>query len=305
MKKALITGANGFVGSALCKELSDRGTQVIAVVRNDKSDIGDIKKLSNLRIIYCRLEEISRLSQVVEDRDIDVMFHFAWEGTSGPLRGDDAIQLSNIRYTCDAVRACAEIRCPRFVFASSIMEYEIQAMMETDSLPNINTLYSSAKLSADYFARTIAGKFGVEYLRAVISNAYGPLEKSARFVNTTIRKLLKNEHCSFSTGEQMYDFIYITDAAKSFVAIGEKGVSNRTYYIGSQNPRPLKKFIIELRDQIDPNIELGLGELQFNGISLGYDEFDINAIKADTGFEPEVTFAEGIRKTVEWIRENG
>ncbi len=305
MKKALVTGANGFVGSALCRELSDKGTQVIAVVRNDKSDIRDIEKLQNLRIIYCGLEEIDKLPKMIEDRDINAMYHFAWEGTSGPLRGDDGVQLSNIQHACDAVRACAEMKCPRFVFASSIMEYEIQAAMETDSIPNINTLYSSAKLSADFFARTIAGKLGVEYIRAVISNTYGPREKSARLVNTTIRKLLKNEHCSFSAGEQMYDFIYITDAAGAFVAIGEKGLSNRTYYIGSQSPRPLKEFLLELRNQIDPDIKLGLGEMTFNGISLTYDEFDINAVKSDTGFVPEITFAEGIRRTTDWIRENG
>ncbi len=305
MKKAIVTGANGFVGSALCKALSENGTEVIAVVRSNTSDIKEIEHLPNLKMVYCPLEEIKELPTMIEDNDIDAMYHLAWEGTSGPLRGDDAVQLKNIQHTCDAVRACADMKCSRFVFASSIMEYEIKATMETDRVPGINTLYCSAKLSADYFARTIAGTLGVEYLRAVISNAYGPLEKSARLINSTIRKLLKNEHCSFSAGEQMYDFIYITDAAKSFVAIGEKGISNRTYYIGSQNPKPLKEFLLELRDQIDPEIELGLGELPFNGISLGYDEFNISAIKNDTGFVPEITFDEGVRKTAEWIRESG
>jgi nucleoside-diphosphate-sugar epimerase len=212
------------------------------------------------------------------------------------------VQIKNIQYTCDAVRACYEMGCERFVFASSIMEYEISALMDTDTTPNINTLYCSAKLAADYMARAVAGNLGVEYIRAVISNIYGPGETSPRLINSSIRKMLKGEHCSFSEATQMYDFIYITDAAKAFCAIGERGIPNRTYYIGSQNPKPLKEFLCEMRNQIDPEIDLGIGELQFNGVSLKYNEFDINAVKNDTGFVPDVSFDRGIRNTIECIR---
>lgn len=101
----------------------------------------------------------------------------------------------------------------------------------------------------------------------------------------------------------MYDFIYITDAVKAFCAIGDKGVVNRTYYIGSQQPSPLKEFIFEMRDQIDPKIEVGLGEIPYNDVSLTYNEFDIYAVEKDTDVVSKDTFAEGIRKKVARIRE--
>ena len=100
--------------------------------------------------------------------------------------------------------------------------------METDATPGINTLYCSAKVAADYIARTVSGKLGIEYIRAVISNIYGPGEKSPRLINTSLRKLIRGEHCAFSAGEQMYDFMYISDAAKAFVQIGKKGIIKRT-----------------------------------------------------------------------------
>ena len=108
----------------------------------------------------------------------------------------------------------------------------------------------------------------------------------------------------WTSSSKIYANIYIDDAAKSFVAIGEKGVANRTYYIGSQNPKPLKEFLCELRDQVDPNIEIGLGEIPFNGVSLTYNEFNVHAVKDDTGFVPTVSFAEGIKNTIQWIKEN-
>lgn len=304
MRKAIVTGANGFIGTALCKELSKQGVSVIAIVRNEEENISNIESLDGIRIVYSDLSEFKNLNEKISDRDIDVLYHLAWVGSAGPLRGNADVQFNNIKYTCDTVEACSKMNCKRFVFASSIMEYEIEAVMATDATPGINTLYSSAKVSADYMARTIAGSLGVNYIRAVISNIYGPGELSPRLVNTCIRKLLKGEHCAFSAGEQTYDFIYIDDAAKTFVAIGEKSVANRTYYIGSQNPRPLKEFLCELRDQVDPNIEIGLGEIPFNSVSLTYTEFDIHAVKNDTGFVPSVSFTEGIKNTIEWIKEN-
>ena len=243
MSKAIVTGANGFVGTAVCKELSERGVTVIAVVRHPDEVISSIAENKGVRIVYCDFSSFGNLADHIPDRDVDVLYHFAWVGSAGPLRGDADVQMNNVKYTCDTIKACAVMGCKRFVFASSIMEYEIEATMATDATPGINTLYCSAKVAADYMARTIAGDLGVDYIRAVISNIYGPGELSPRLVNMGLRKLLNGEHCAFSAGEQMYDFIYITDAAKVFAAIGEKGRNNKTYYIGSQEPRPLKEFL--------------------------------------------------------------
>lgn len=305
MKKAIVTGANGFVGTAVCRELTNQGVEVIAVVRHPDEAVSGIANHNGIRIVYSDLSDFGELPCLIPDRDVDTFYHFAWVGSAGPLRGDAHVQLDNVEFTCDTVKACAGMGCARFVFASSITEYEIGAVMASEATPAINTLYCSAKLAADYMARTIAGSLGVGYIRAVISNIYGPGERSPRLVNTSLRKMLKGEPCAFSLGEQMYDFIYIEDAAKAFVAIGEKGKSNKTYYIGSQNPKPLKEFLLEMRDCVDPNIEINLGELPFDGLSLTYKEFDINAVKNDTGFVPEVSFKVGISNTVEWLKVVG
>ena len=302
MKKAIVSGANGFVGTALCKILAYAGIKVIAIIRDETEDISQIESLENIHIVYADLSAFKALPEQIRERDIDVFYHLAWVGSAGPLRGDSDVQIDNVRYTCDAVRACRQLGCRRFVFASSIMEYEVEAMMNSETAPGISSLYSSAKIAADYMARIVANHLEVDYIRAVISNIYGPGEKSPRLINTSLRKLLNGEHCAFSAGEQMYDFIYIDDAAKTFLAIGEKGVSNRTYYIGSQHPQRLKDFLIEMKEQVDPEIQIGLGELPFNGISLSYNEFDINAVKRDTGFVPEISFSEGIRRTIQWIK---
>lgn len=304
MKKAIVTGATGFVGRKLCQVLSENGYSVVAIVRNKDSDICEIEHLRGISIFYCELSNFSNLDKIICDDNFDVMFHLAWAGTSGNLRADENVQLENVRFTCDALHACEKLNCKKFVFACSIMEYEITKLMETEIVPALSTLYSSAKTMADYFARTIAASIGVEYIRAVISNIYGPGEKSQRLINTSIRKLLNGEHCAFSDGFQLYDFIYIDDAVKAFMSIGELGKANRTYYIGSDRPRQLRSFLEEMKNEIDPNIELGFGEIPFGGVTLEYNEFDIHAVENDTGFVPTISFSQGIKNTIQWIRNN-
>lgn len=302
--KAIVSGANGFIGTALCKSLSKQGHQVYAIVKDDKEYISEIEKFPNVEIITCELAEYRNLSSVIVEREFDIFYHLAWIGSAGTMRGDIRAQIDNVQYTCSLVQTCIELKCKRIVFASSIMEYEVIAAVNSDLSLNKSSIYSIAKLSADYFLKALANSEGIEYIRAVISNIYGPGENSPRLINTSIRKLLKGEHCAFSPGEQIYDFIYIDDAAQSFVAIGKKGVNNKTYYIGSRKPRPLKEFLVEMNTQICPNNQIGLGELEFEGVSLMYNEFDIDAIYKDTGFTPKYSFSEGIKNTIEWIKEN-
>ena len=301
--RAIVTGANGFVGLAVCKELSFQGAKVIAIIKDENENVDNIKNIPELQIVYCDLSNIKNLPLLIQERNFDVFYHFAWAGSAGPLRGDCETQINNVKYSCDAVKACAELCCKRFIFASSIMEYEISKVMETENIPGISTLYSSAKIAADYMSRTIAGNLNIEYIRAIISNIYGPGETSPRLINSSIRKMLKGEHCSFSSGDQMYDFIFITDAAKIFALLGSKGKSNRTYYIGNLEPQPLKSYLKKMRNVIDPNIEIGLGEIKFDGNSVDYAALNLNAVLEDTGYSPTVRFEIGIKETVNWIKE--
>lgn len=299
MKKAVVTGANGFVGSALVLELLKNNVEVIAV---------DIEGCNNripseARFVPVKSGDFSYLTSAVADRDIDAFYHIGWKGSAGNLRGDYSCQLENIDTACVAVKVAKEFNCKKFIFASSIMEYEIYKFMQTDLKPSISSMYSIAKISADYMCRTLANYLEIDYISAVISNIYGPGENSPRLINTSLRKMLNGERVSFSPGEQLYDFIYITDAVKIFALLGDKGKKNKTYYIGNRQPRKLKEFLIEMHSVANPESEIGLGDLPFNGVSLQYDEFNSSAVYEDTDFEPEVSFVQGIKNTIEYIKK--
>ncbi|MEH7254908.1 NAD-dependent epimerase/dehydratase family protein, partial [Neobacillus niacini] len=124
IKKVIITGANGFLGSALTNFLANIGVKVIAVVRNENSSIERINQNKNIEIINCELSEIAKLKELITARDIDVFYHLAWSGVSDSHRDDYHSQIKNIKYTCDCVEFCRILSCKAFVFASSLWEYE-------------------------------------------------------------------------------------------------------------------------------------------------------------------------------------
>lgn len=152
-------------------------------------------------------------------------------------------------------------------------------------------------------AKSIAVSLGIDFITATISNAYGEGEISLRFINSTLRSLLNKEKTSFTAGEQLYDFIYVTDVANAFVTIAREGKPYSNYYIGNKVQRKLKDFLLELRDCVDKNIQLGIGEIPFDGISLDYTELDVKNLYEDTSFECRVDFKEGINKTIEWLEQ--
>lgn len=304
MRKVIITGANGFIGKNLAITLAAKGIKVYAVIKDITSDVSEIKDIFNVEIIYCNSRNILELEQKISDRDIDVFYHFAWAGTSGDMRADYELQLKNIKSCCDSIKVTKNMQIKKFVFAGSILEYECQKYIsENFSQYGLNHIYSTAKLSAHYMAKILSYNLGVNFLSTIISNAYGVGEISQRLINTTIVKLIKKEKMSFTKGDQLYDFIYIDDAVRAFELIGDFGRPFKTYYIGNKEPKLLKEFLITIRDYIDKNIELGLGELPSNKTYLNYTEFSTLGLYEDFNFQPTVSFEEGIELTINWLRK--
>ncbi|MCM3765774.1 NAD(P)-dependent oxidoreductase [Neobacillus niacini] len=304
MKKAIVTGANGFIGSYLVKELLSLGIEVIAVVRNENSNIDKLAKNDKLKIVYCDLNELPSLSQKMNDRDIDVFYHFAWSGPSGNARTDETLQMQNALWTVDTVRIAKELGCKRFVGAGSIMENEtMAAVYSQENQPGLAYIYGAGKLTAHCISKAVAAQIGIEHVWGTITNAYGPGELSPRFINTTIRKIINNEPLQFTSAKQNYDFIYITDVAKAFYLIGLQGKPFCNYTIGGSNAKPLREFIIEMAQTLAPEIELTFGDIPFTGINMGLEEFSTADLKRDTGFECTVSFPEGVKRTMEWLKQ--
>lgn len=303
MKTAIVTGANGFVGGALLRELTDRKIRVYAVVKDEREDISAIKDLEGVEIVYCEMDELKTLPEKVTGEP-EVFFQLAWAGSTGPARADYALQLKNARWTLDAVNTAKELGCKRFVGAGTLAEMDVNAYSPLNgSTPNAVSCYGVAKIAAHLMSKAQCGALGIDHLWAYLSNTYGIGNYTSNFVNFASKTMITGKPADFTAGEQPYDFVYVSDIAQGLFCIGDKGRKNYAYYIGSTHPAKLKEFIQAIRDEIDPNITLNLGAIPFNGVQQPAEVFDCSALVEDTGYQPRVAFQDGIKITVKWLRE--
>ncbi len=299
MAKVIVAGANGFIGRNLTKSLLERGYDIVALDNRFSDDL-----MQRAKCVSVAGKSIEELCRELDSEEYRCFYDLAWAGTSGSMRADYNVQLENVRLTCDYVKLAASLQCPRFIYASSINEMETYEYLQSDDVePSGGYIYGTGKLAAHLMGETVAKMTGVDFIPVIITNIYGIGEKSARLIYTSIKKLLHGEHCSFTAGYQTYDFIYITDAINSIIEVAEKGKGFTRYYIGSGEPKSLREFLIRMRDIVAPGVELGLGDILFNGVSVNYNQFKLKQIEKDTGYKNQVSFDEGIRMTTEYIRK--
>lgn len=302
MKKVIVTGANGFVGSALVKELIKNDIEVIALDLDGHND--NIPESDLVRFYPFDLTNVAELKGRLLERNIDTFYHFAWAGSAGSARADVALQLNNAKWTVDCLKFAKEIGCERFVNAGSIMELEtFAAAFKAENRPGLGYIYGSGKLVAHTMCKSVAADIGIDLIWAMITNAYGIGERSPRLVNTTIQKCIKGESPQFTAGTQNYDFVYIDDVARAFRLIGQKGKAFCEYLIGSSQARPLKEFLLEMKAAIAPDIDFIFGDIPFTGVNQPLEEFDCSKTEADTGFKAEISFTEGCIRTRNWWLE--
>lgn len=302
MTTAIVTGANGFVGGALTRELLAAGYKVYAVDR-----AGCFSNLPTdspvCHFVPCDMAAVAELSHHIPNGEVELFFHLAWAGVSDTSRGDASVQLRNVQWTVDALAVAKVLGCRRFVCAGSIMEAETLAATYTQGCrPGLGYIYGGGKAVAHAMCMSLAAAWGIDLVWPVLINTYGVGERSQRMVVTAIRKCIAGESPRFTAATQNYDFVYIDEVARAFRLIAERGKPFHEYVIGSGCARPLKEFLLEMKSAIAPDLDFIFGDIPFTGINLPLEKFDASVTERDTGFKASISFAEGCRRTYDWWR---
>ena len=303
IQTAVVTGPTGAIGIALCEKLLRENVTVYAVCRPGSSRIKDLPKAAALHVVECDAKELATLPQKMEGVSVDAIFHFAWAHTIGQGRNDMPAQIENIQSTIDAVRAAKALGCQVFLGAGSQAEYgRVEGLLKSDTPAFPENGYGMAKLCAGQMSRVEAKALDIDHVWVRILSVYGPHDGPMTMISGTIRKLLAGERPALTAGIQRWDYLYAGDAADAFYLAACHGRNGAVYPLGSGQAMPLKDYIIQMRDAIDPALPLGLGEVPYGPLQVMHLQADISALQADTGFAPKTPFAEGIRKTIDWVK---
>lgn len=301
MENVIITGADGFVGSYTVNYFLEQGCRVLALDMGEKPNrLGEHPRLTYAQ---CDISDAAALEAAAQSGNYDTFIHFAWAGSAGPARVDYDLQMKNALTTVECLKTAKKLGCKRFVCAGSIMEKEVEAAVhDQGSRPGMGYIYGMGKHIAHCLCKSVAADIGIELVWPMITNAYGAGELSPRFVNTTIRKIIQGEPLQFTSGTQSYDFVYVTDVARAFYLIAKNGRPFCEYMIGSSTARPLKEFIIEMVRSLAPDRQPIFGDIPFTGTNMPLSTFDCTDTERDCGFRAEVSFAEGTRMTMDWLK---
>lgn len=298
-KKVVITGATGAIGIALIQKCIESNTEVLAFVHKGSKRINLIPKSSLVKILEADIEDDFSIDTV--NRDYEVFYHFAWEGAQGTLRNDTFIQVANIYRTQCAVVLAQKLGCNAFIGAGSQAEYGITDLKLTPDTPaNPVTGYGIAKLCAGQMSRLLCKEKGLRHVWARILSVYGPFDGENSMISASIQRLLKGKRASFTHGKQLWDYLFASDAAEALYLLGELGNDQKTYVVGNGESRPLKEFITVIGDCLGETENLGIGEIPCSEKQTINLRADITDLINDTGFRPQVSFEEGIRRTIMW-----
>lgn len=300
--KAIVTGATGFIGVALCRELIQNGHQVIAVIRPNSAKV---KKLENLKqelkcnnevfkIIELSLDKLKSLNE--KNIHADVFYHLAWNGPAGQQRNDFNIQYSNIEYTANAVCVAKACGCKKIIVTGSQAEYGVvkDIANEDNTVTKPFMMYGAAKLSSYHMANILSEQLGITLVWPRIYSVYGVGENSGTLVNYVIESLKNNEVPQLSPCENMWNFMYITDCVCALRLLAEKEQTEGIYNIASQDTRILKEFVKQIRDLISPDAKLNFNARISDEKRTFWLEPDCSKL-LNLGFECKVSFEQGIK----------
>ena len=212
--------------------------------------------------------------------------------------------MDNIKFSMKMMEYAYDIGSEKFIGIGTVAEYSFcENIMDVNAKQTPNDMYGAAKTATHYLLETRARLLKMPFIWTVIPSTYGEGRRDNNIITYTILSLLRKEKPEYGYLTQMWDFLYVKEVVRALRFIGEKGISEKTYAIGSGIFKPLKDYIIKIRDIIDPDLELGIGmkpalsEKVFSSCVSIYD------LTKDTGFVPEISFEEGIRKTIDYYRK--
>lgn len=300
MQKVVVTGANGFVGSWLVKELVQNNFYVYAIIKDSYEDISVLEGIENIEIKYCELSKIKNLADIIGENDIESFFHLAWVGSGGPLRADYNVQLSNVLYSCDAATAAKKMNTKRFLCAGTVTENIVDNTLLRENVSQ-NMMYGIAKKTTHLMLNAYCKTIGLDFVWMQFSNVYGPNNMSGNLLSYAFSEISAGKIPEFSKGSQPYDFIYVKDLVRAIRLLATKNLKNQTYFIGSGDKCKLHQYLEKIPTIIEGS-QVALGRRPEDGVIYLEEWFDISNLKEDTGFETQFKFEDGVIETYDWYK---
>jgi UDP-glucuronate 4-epimerase len=332
VKKILITGAAGFIGSSLGKRLLDRGDNVTGIDNiNDYYDVNlklarlqQLQEREEFRFVKRDLQDRSGMERLFAEGGFDAVVNLAAQaGVRYSLKNPYSYIDSNIVGFLNVLEGCRHNNVGHLVFASSSSVYGANTKMPFSVHDNVDhpvSLYAATKKANELMSHTYASLYKIPCTGLRFFTVYGPWGRPDMALFLFTKAILENRPIDvFNYGKMRRDFTYIDDIVEGVIRVVDRipqpdplwhgdspdsAVSYapyRLYNIGNHNPVELMKFIEVLESCLGKKAEKNLMPIQAGDVPATY--ADVDDLIRDVGFKPATPIEVGIARFVEWYKD--
>ncbi len=317
-KNVFITGATGLLGSWLTRLMVDEGANVIALNRDivpqsilwsSSKEFGNIK--DELTVVHGCLEDYSFLERVLNEYEIEVVFHLGAQTIVGTANRNPLSTFeSNIRGTYNLLEACRRNRelIKAIIVASSDKAYGVQEKLPYDEkTPLCGTHpYDVSKSCADLISHAYFNTYRLPVCVTRCGNLYGPGDLNFnRIIPGTIRSLLKGENPIIrSDGSYIRDYFYVRDGALAYKTLAERMTGSEIFGESFNFSNEIHITVLELVKKIIDIMDVDLGPVILGKATNEIKHQYLSAGKAKSmlNWHPNFTLDEGLKETIDWYK---
>tara|TARA_B100001057_G_scaffold500928_1_gene618908 strand:- start:1720 stop:2730 length:1011 start_codon:yes stop_codon:yes gene_type:complete len=332
MKKILITGGAGFIGSNFIKFFLNkhREYKIINIDKltyaADENNLVDVQKNKNYQFVKGDIADNEFISSIFENNEIHGVINFAAEShVDNSIKNPNIFIQSNINGTFNLLNASFKSwmlgpsdckpnhKNSRFLHVSTDEVYGSlgkDGFFSEKSPYSPNSPYSASKASSDMIVRSYFKTYDFNSIITNCSNNYGPRQHDEKLIPTIIRNAIQNNPIPiYGTGDNIRDWLYVEDHCKAIDLAFHRGKKGEQYNIGGDYEKTnlnIAKDICMMLDKAKPKNNSYVEQIEFVQDRAGHDfryAVDSSKIKSELGWKPEESFESGIKKTIKWYLE--
>jgi nucleoside-diphosphate-sugar epimerase len=305
MKRVLVTGATGFVGSNLARRLVSRGDDVHLLLRPEHASWRLEGLRERVRLHEADISDADQVGAVVDVVKPQWIFHLAAHGAYSFQNDVQRMVRTNVLGTVNLLEAGRRAGFEAFVHAGSSSEYGLQDHAPSeDERPEPNSPYAVTKLAATGFCRLFGRSASLPVATLRLYSVYGPFEDPRRLIPRLIVKGLAGEWPPLVDPSVARDFTFVDDVCDAFILAADKsgGEPGAIYNLGTGRQTTLREVVDVARDVLGITSHPAWSSLPRRSWDTDCWVADCGQIRAVLGWQARVDFSDGFRRTVDWLK---
>jgi dTDP-glucose 4,6-dehydratase len=331
IRRVLVTGGAGFIGSAVCRRLVAEGYHVVCLDKltyaGNRASLRDVGTMPNFRFVHADIADAETVQRLLHDERIEGIMHLAAEShvdrsIDSPAAFVETNVLGTVRLLDAALahwrtlpaRAREAFRFHHVSTDEVFGDLPFDGGVFTEATPYApSSPYSASKAASDHFVRAWRETYGLPVVLSNCSNNYGPYHFPEKLIPLTILNALEGSKLPvYGRGANVRDWLYVEDHAEALERVLTRGRVGDTYLIGGRAERTNMDVVEMICDLLDQRAPLPGGAprrslIEFVTDRPGHDRryaIDPSKAESELAWRPRETFGTGLARTVDWYLAN-